>query len=252
MNRYNPNIHHRRSIRLKGYDYSQAGLYFITFCCQDRAHLFGKIINGKMELNEYGKIAYQEWLATEKIRDNCISHEFIVMPNHIHGILEILFKKGESEPGKFKSPSQTIGSIIRGYKIATIKKIKDKILKENNPPFRTGESQFAQNPRSGESQFAPASQTQETKESQFAQNSRSGEPQFAQNSRSGESQFSPNSRSGESQFAPRRKIIQLDFKIWQRNYYEHIIRDERAYQRISEYIINNPAKWHKEKRKRKD
>jgi len=57
MNRYNPNIHHRRSIRLKGYDYSQAGLYFITICCQNRNCLFGKIVDRKMILNDAGKMA---------------------------------------------------------------------------------------------------------------------------------------------------------------------------------------------------
>ena len=59
---YNPQIHHRRSIRLKGYDYSQVGLYFITICCKDRKYRFGKIENDKMILNEYGTIAYDEWI----------------------------------------------------------------------------------------------------------------------------------------------------------------------------------------------
>ena len=59
---YNPIIHHRRSIRLKGYDYSQAGAYFITICCQDRdVSTFGEIVDGKMILNDYGNIAYNEW-----------------------------------------------------------------------------------------------------------------------------------------------------------------------------------------------
>jgi putative transposase len=60
MNKYNPNIHHRRSIRLKGYDYSQAGLYFIMICCEDRKHRFGEIKNNEMILNGFGMIAYLE------------------------------------------------------------------------------------------------------------------------------------------------------------------------------------------------
>lgn len=234
MNQYNPNKHHRRSIRLKGYDYSQAGLYFITICCQDRAHLFGEVINGEMHLNAFGKIALKEWLATEKIRDNCKIHESIVMPNHLHGIIEITFKKGNdntvgdelqfahtnkpfvptdkpSAPTEtkfdstalFKSPSQTIGSIIRGFKIATIKKIKENIVE--------GEL--------GELQFAP---TASTSLEEF--------------------------NRGEFGFVPAAEIIRsLDFKIWQRNYYEHIIRDEQAYYRISQYIISNPKKWTEDK-----
>lgn len=61
MSRYNPNNHHRRSIRLKGYDYSQSGLYFITICCDNRENRFGVIENGKMILNELGDIAFNEW-----------------------------------------------------------------------------------------------------------------------------------------------------------------------------------------------
>lgn len=210
--KYNPHKHHRRSIRLKGYDYAQEGLYFITICCQDRAHLFGHIDNGEMILNAYGKIAHAEWQNTEQIRNNCRIHEFIIMPNHIHGIIEILFKKEtENEIGKFQSPSQTIGSIIRGFKIATIKKIKDLILKENlnpNPNKNNSNNPGEINFRStGELQFAPTAPTALTTEI----------------------------------------IKSLNFKIWQRNYYEHIIRDGQSYQRISEYIINNPAKWQDDK-----
>lgn len=249
---YNPSIHNRRSIRLKNYDYSQEGLYFITICCQDRALLFGHVENGKMQLNKFGEIADSEWKNSEKIRRNIQIHEYIIMPNHIHGIIEILFKEekknrstGESKfaptsrtgelrfaptrtgkskfaptneskfaPTKFQSPSHTIGSIIRGYKIATIKRIKDYIKEEDK-----------RNPSTGESKFAPI--------------------------RTGESKFAP-TRTGESKFAPtnasaKKKILSLDFKIWQRNYYEHIIKDPRAYRNISNYIINNPKKWGEDK-----
>lgn len=196
MNKYNPQKHHRRSIRLQGYDYSQEGLYFITICCQDRTHLFGEIVDGKMILNSYGEIAQKEWQNTSAIRDNVILHEFVVMPNHFHSIIEIKFQKGNNEIGKFQSPSQTVGAIIRGYKIATIKKIKDYIL-------NTGEKI---NDSKGELQFAPTAPT-----------------------------------------APTEKIKELDFKIWQRNYYEHIIRNEEAYERISDYIRDNPKRWNEDK-----
>ncbi len=99
--KYNSEKHHRRSIRLKGYDYSQSGLYFITICVQNRHCLFGEIENDEMILNEYGKIAATEWINTESIRDNIRLHEYIIMPNHIHGIIEIVRRtddcKGESK-----------------------------------------------------------------------------------------------------------------------------------------------------------
>ncbi|MET3046985.1 hypothetical protein [Flavobacterium covae] len=242
--KYNPYIHHRKSIRLKGYDYSQAGLYFITLCCEDRAPLFGHIENGKMILNSFGEIALTEWYHTEQVRDNCVIHESVVMPNHMHGIIEITQKKGtEDEIGKFQSPSQTIGSIIRGYKIATIKKIKDLIL-ENNIDNRTGESQFTPNKgklnsasNKGELNFAS-----NKGELDFASNK--GELDFALST--GELQFAPTAPT-----APTTEIIKsLDFKIWQRNYWEHIIRNENAYHRISNYIINNPQKWENDKLKK--
>src|SRR5690554_524293 len=88
--KYNPEKHHRCSIRLKGYDYSQPGLYFITLCVQNRHCLFGEIENGERICNEYGKIATTEWINTESIRDNIRLHEYIIMPNHIHGIIEII------------------------------------------------------------------------------------------------------------------------------------------------------------------
>lgn len=90
MNKYNPNIHHRRSIRLKGYDYAQAGLYFITICCQNRACLFGDVVDGKMILNDAGKIANDCWLEIPNHFPNEVLHEYIVMPNHIHGIIEFV------------------------------------------------------------------------------------------------------------------------------------------------------------------
>ncbi|MEO7316212.1 MAG: hypothetical protein ABIW47_13570 [Ginsengibacter sp.] len=87
--KYNSKIHHRRSIRLKGYDYSQAGAYFITICCKDMKCFFGKVENNEMILNEFGQIAFEEWV---KLTDRFAQFEldvFQIMPNHMHGILVI-------------------------------------------------------------------------------------------------------------------------------------------------------------------
>jgi len=90
MNKYNPNIHHRKSLRLKGYDYTRPGLYFITICVQNRVCLFGEIHDGKMELNDAGQMVKSEWLKLPERFNNIKLHEYIVMPNHFHAILEIL------------------------------------------------------------------------------------------------------------------------------------------------------------------
>ena len=95
---YNPQIHHRRSIRLKGYDYSQQGLYFITMCVQNRKNLFGKIdsvgatLRGlpEMRLNDAGKMVERWYCELENKYPDKQCHEMIIMPNHIHYIIENL------------------------------------------------------------------------------------------------------------------------------------------------------------------
>ncbi len=86
---YNQAIHNRKSIRLKGYDYSKVGLYFITICRQDRICRFGHIDNGTMILNEFGTIAFNEWTKLTKRFPNIQLGAFQIMPNHMHGIIEI-------------------------------------------------------------------------------------------------------------------------------------------------------------------
>lgn len=87
--KYNPTIHHRRSIRLKGYDYSQAGLYYITICTQNQLCLFGDIQNQEMILNDAGKVINQWWNEMKCKYKNIELHEHIIMPNHFHGIIQI-------------------------------------------------------------------------------------------------------------------------------------------------------------------
>lgn len=180
------NLPNRQTIRLQSYDYSSEGAYFITIVTQDRISLFGKIIDGKMILNSTGKIAEEEWLNTKLVRPNISLGEFIIMPDHMHMILHIDFqnKKEEKEWNNSnpKSPSHTIGAIIRGFKGATTKKIN--LLLNNS---------------TGGLLFAPT--------------------EFIKN------------------------------KIWQRNYYEHIIRNQNDYDRIEKYIIKNPENFGKKKKK---
>jgi REP element-mobilizing transposase RayT len=89
MPHYNPDLHHRRSIRLKGYDYSQEGLYFITICVQEHKCVFGHIAAGEMILSNYGQVAKDCWQAIPQHYPHVVLHEFVIMPNHLHGIIEI-------------------------------------------------------------------------------------------------------------------------------------------------------------------
>lgn len=210
----NSNLPNRQSIRLKNYDYSQQGSYFITLVTQDRIHLFGKIEDGKMILNSVGKIVEEEWIKTIQLRTNIALGEFVIMPDHIHMIITITAQLEKKEDKEWihsnpKSPSHTIGAIIRGFKGASTKKIN---LFLNS----TGESPFAP---TTESPFAP------TIESPFAPT---------------ESQFAPkNSQFARTEFYKN--------KIFQRNYYEHIIRNQNDYNRIEQYILDNPKNWKKKK-----
>jgi len=94
--KYNPNIHHRRSIRLKGYDYSQAGAYYVTICIQNRECRLGQIRNGIVGLSKAGIMVYQIWFNLENIFDFINVDEFIVMPNHVHGVIVLSNPKSET------------------------------------------------------------------------------------------------------------------------------------------------------------
>ena len=84
---YNPDIHHRRSIRLRDYDYCSTGAYFVTICAFQRECLFGEVVNGEMQVNPFGEIVREEWQKTDIVIENVTLDEFVIMPNHIHGIL---------------------------------------------------------------------------------------------------------------------------------------------------------------------
>jgi len=92
--KYDPNIHHRRSIRLRGYDYSEDGWYAITICTQGHKCLFGKFANGQIELYEYGYIIDECWKWLARQYDYVHLDEYVVMPNHLHGI--IIIRRGGS------------------------------------------------------------------------------------------------------------------------------------------------------------
>jgi putative transposase len=200
MTKYNIKIHHRRSHRLKGYDYAQAGSYFITVCCYDRVCLFGEVVNNEMVLNQFGKIAHDEWSNTPNIRKNIALGEFIIMPNHIHGIIQILHR-GELHSPLSNSPLSNSPNISSN--------------KENNSMNELGECNSPRtdsNQRNGE--FKSPSQT-----------------------------IGAIVRGYKSSVTKQLNLLNIGKKVWQRDYNEIIILNQRAHHNISEYIENNTAKW---------
>ena len=242
---YNANIHHRKSIRLNGYDYSQAGLYFITICCHDRIHRFGNIADGKMILNDAGKIATAEWEALKDRFHNIKQGAFVVMPNHIHFIIII------TNPGM---ATARVAATSTDYpiraRLAPDRKTDDgESVRAGLAPAHDGDGESV---RAG---FTPALDGKDDRE---------GRPnQYYGVGNDGDRKGRPNESDrkitlGEIVGAYKSLVFNNCLKLakdkgeylgkfWQRDYYENIIRNDEAFIKISEYIINNPAKWQDDK-----
>ena len=127
---YNSDKYHRKSIRLKGYDYSQSGTYFITICVKDRACLLGDIINCEIKLNEYGKMVEYTWNDLTNHNHHIQLDKFIIMPNHVHGIIIInhdgantVGAGSEPAPTKTKLKHHGLPEIVRQFKTFSARRI---------------------------------------------------------------------------------------------------------------------------------
>jgi putative transposase len=169
MTEFDPKIHHRRSIRLKGYDYSEAGAYFVTIVTLGRVASFGEVVNGEMRLNRNGEVVQKWWDNIPQHFQNVETGVFVIMPNHVHGIIII----GEKRRGTVPVPQgggtpplrePTLGQIVAYFKYKSTKEINAL----NNGPV---------------------------------------------------------------------------MKLWQRNFYEHIIRNQHDLEQTWLYIESNPAQW---------
>jgi putative transposase len=198
--KFDPNIHHRRSIRLKGYDYSNTGAYFITICCSHREHRFGVIeqiddfTDTEMILNDFGQIAYDEWAGLPDRFQNIELDVFQIMPNHMHGIIVLKdiaaeplaveqknrneYESSASRAGASPAPT-SVGNIIGSYKSLVANACLNRFLDGTESDIKSKTDHLG--------------------------------------------------------------------KIWQRNFHDHIIRDEVSYNFIANYIINNPKNWKDDK-----
>ncbi|MBD3298663.1 MAG: hypothetical protein GF341_08420 [candidate division Zixibacteria bacterium] len=187
---YDPSKHHRRSIRLKGFDYSQRGAYFVTICVQQREFLFGDIVGGTMNANEAGHMVETWWLELNQKFPNTRTDEYVVMPNHFHGIITLVGadlcvcptprqeheitgnpvdlpgSKDEGPAGALGAHSAAVPTIVQWFKTMTTNAYIRAVKQDRWPAF-------------------PG-------------------------------------------------------RLWQRNYYEHIIRDQESLNQIREYISLNP------------
>ena len=115
---YDPDRHHRRSIRLRGYDYSRAGAYFVTICVYQRECWLGEIVAGQMCLSVLGRLVHEQWHAIREQFTDLLLDSFVVMPNHVHGII-VLCRGGVTPPLQ----KRTLGQIIAYYKYQTTKAV---------------------------------------------------------------------------------------------------------------------------------
>ena len=179
-----PDRHHRRSIRLKGYDYSLAGAYFVTISTQDRVCVFGDVVAGVMRLNEAGQMVSTMWDALPSWFPGVGLDAFVVMPNHIHGIMVFATRVSVGAPlvgAQDVTPNRTtdnrattrvaptLGDVVGAYKSRVTVEYTRGVKTKGWPAFRR--------------------------------------------------------------------------RLWQRNFYEHIIRNEASLSRIRQYILDNPARW---------
>ncbi len=235
MNHYNPQKHHRRSIRLQGYDFSREGLYFITICCQDRAHLFGEIAEKCLKLNDAGIQAQQCWLDIPNHFPNVVLHEFIIMPNHIHGIIEFVGANNYSPnqslpqqplPHNFGVNDPEIGNggknieMANEAKDAEITNAKGNVMNGGNDADAEMANMEAKNVEmaNGAKNFSPLWRSPSKTIGSVVRGFKIGVTKWMRNNTN---------------------VV----NVWQRNYYDHIIRNEKDYHRISEYIKNNPILW---------
>lgn len=163
--KFDPKIHHRHTIRLQGYDYSQAGAYFVTIVVHGRECLFGEIVDGKMVLNEFGKIVQRAWFDLPKHNPHVELGAFCIMPNHVHAVIIIIAVGAGLRPAPTRP--HPLSEIVRAFKSFSARRINE-LRKLQGVP------------------------------------------------------------------------------VWQRNYYEHIIRSEEEHNRIHLYIESNPANWTKD------
>ena len=236
-------MYNRRSIRLKGYDYSSDGYYFITICTYQKQQIFGTIKNGIMHLNDYGKIAHNEWIESDQIRHELKLDEFIIMPDHMHGIVIINTRRGAWPCAPTNTPCAPTNTPCAPTNTQyaptnTPCAPTNTQYAPTNTPCAPTNTQYAPT----NTQYAPTGITKF--ESEF-------NPSYNNNENSGIGIRLPKSISSFIAGYKSSVTTQINRmrntrgkKIWQRNYYDHIIRSEKDYYRIAEYIRHNPRKKH--------
>ena len=248
MSPYNPDIHHRRSIRLKGYDYASEGLYFVTICTQNRECLFGEIKNDEMILNDAGRMVEKWYNKTQDKFPDIVCHEMIIMPNHFHCIWENVGLHGASAVGadpRVRPVTNNVRPIENN--VRPIEPNNKRIVDNDNHVVDKGGHVDIQNNNDkyhvdeGGHVGPPLRVNDLLDDSDLVENT-TGSPLS-----SVVQWFKTMTTNEYIRGVKQLGWMPFDRKLWQRNYYEHIIRDDVSLQTIAYYIINNPAQWQEDK-----
>jgi len=217
----------RKNIRLQGYDYSTEGGYFITIVTKDRQPLFGNIVDGEMVLNEYGRIVESTWNDLINHNPNIGLDEFVVMPNHVHGIVVIFDSVGAGSRDlcaperslREEKPAPLNQAGCEPAPTRDINRVADEPTPTRNVNRVVDESAPTEDLSCPVAETFPAP-TQIVPLSEIVR------------------QFKTFSARRINTL---RKTSGLP--VWQRNYYDHIIRSDNEHEEIAAYIANNPATW---------
>ena len=192
--KFDPQKHHRRSSRLKNYDYSQAGAYYVTINVQNRECLFGEIVDFEMILSDAGKMIEEQWLALIERFPNIELDVYQIMPNHSHGIIVIVEPVGATLAVSHRRARGTNGGVARN--------MDTKDIHGNGAGIKPA-------PTLGDIIGA----------------------------------FKSITTHEYIKGVDNKNWLQFHKRLWQRNYYEHVVRDEADLNRIRDYIQSNPANW---------
>ncbi len=218
---YNPEKHHRRSIRLKEYDYSSGGGYYLTIDSNNRECLFGEVTNKEMIPNEAGLVVRKCWLEIPSHYPNVVLDEFIVMPNHVHGIVFIVDESSMSKRSKrsvgaeYLQPCSKKNTVsgLSGNRVENIQPLHGSCSNTNADSVLPGKRVEGVQPKLNRFQkVIPGSIGSIVR----------------------------GLKIGVTKWFRQNTDV---YTVWQRNYYEHVIRNEQELNSIREYILNNPLRW---------
>ncbi|MEH1840426.1 MAG: transposase [Nostoc sp.] len=231
--KYDRKKHHRQSIRLKEYDYTSAGRYFITICSHQRECLFGEVVDGIMQLNDFGQIVAEEWERSPNLRQEIKLDAWIVMPNHFHGIVFI-------EPVAYLGANNhDVGINDHAVGAQGLAPLQSNGLAQSDAPLQSNGLPQSDAPL----QSNGLAQSDAPLQSNGLAQSDAPLPTNMPNRKP----RSLGSFIAGFKMAVTKRINLLRgtprVPIWQRNYYEHIIRNEAALYKIREYVETNPISW---------